>query len=181
MRKNRSQEQQQRPAKTPSKAAGEQSELHDSELPFSDEIRACHQSEIRRLRKAISRSRRQMACRKGRVPFLKLLGMRRHLLQQQAQLLDYLAMAAPAAAPTPNHTRSLPMSMFTRLALVLLTITVAACRAPAPSISSSSPDQVSRTHVVCERYADLQPIGAAHPEPAPQTGKYCYPSHYDRK
>lgn len=180
MRKNRSQEQQQRPAKTPSKAAGEQSELHDSELPFSDEIRACHQSEIRRLRKAISRSRRQMACRKGRVPFLKLLGMRRHLLQQQAQLLDYLAMAAPAA-PTPNHMRSLSMSTFTRLALVVLATTITACKAPAPSINAASVDQVSSTHVVCERYADLQPIGAARSDSTAKTGEYCYPNHVDRK
>ncbi|WP_440569532.1 hypothetical protein [Stenotrophomonas sp. STK17_22] len=181
MRKDRSQEQQQQPAKTPSKAAGEQSELHDSELPFIDEIRACHQSEIRRLRKAISRSRRQMACRKGRDPFLKLLGMRRHLLQQQAQLLDYLAMAAPAAAPTPNHTRSLPMSTFTRLALVVLATTVTACKAPAPSINAASVDQVSSTHVVCERYADLQPIGAGRPDSTAKTGEYCYPIHIDRK
>jgi|GEM_PF-4253722 len=181
MRKNRSQEQQQQPAKTPSKAAGEQSELHDSDLPFIDEIRACHQIEIRRLRKAISRSRRQMACRKGREPFLKLLGMRRHLLQQQAQLLDYLAMATPAPAPTTNRTRSMKMSTFTHLALVVLATTVTACRAPAPSISSASVDQVFSTHVVCERYADLQPIGAARPDPAAQSAEYCYPSHIDRK
>lgn len=177
MSKYRSQKQQQQPAKTPSKAAGEQGELHEAELRFPDAVLAHHQSEARRLRKAISRSRRQMACRKGRTPFLKLLDMRRHLLQQKAQLLDHLAMAAPLQTSPLRGMGSSPMSTLRQLVIVLAAVAVAGCTAPGrQSIAVPPPvDQAANAQVVCERYADLQPIGGAPTSRPAPLDQYCYP------